>query len=236
MREEKGDSPKNARIKIDYSKEKPKVTFSYPSKAHQMEGSMFSTIFIAWIFITFIIVSISGIGVDNYKKTNNITEEQVDEEFTYLSLKEEIKNLSPLEIIIILQMLIMPFLIYFPFRKFWRNVYPKYQAFGSKKKIAKLDKNDVRMSDEGYYCEIPVFNNIVLNYEATQDFSEYMDLFEIKEYKFKYYLKENIIKRLLKTKTGKEDLKKRQLNEHIWYARFYFSKRPKTGFLEVIYK
>ena len=51
MREENGNSPKNARIKIDYSKDKPKVTFSYPSKNHQFEGSMFSWIAMGWILI-----------------------------------------------------------------------------------------------------------------------------------------------------------------------------------------
>ena len=42
------------------------------------------------------------------------------------------------------------------------------------KKIAKFNPKDVKHNfEDGYYCEIPVFNNVVLDYFATK--AEYLE-------------------------------------------------------------
>ena len=51
----KGHSPKNARIRIDYSKNKPKVTFSYPSKENQIQGSMYPVVAVLWMTMCFLV-------------------------------------------------------------------------------------------------------------------------------------------------------------------------------------
>jgi len=94
--------------------------------------------------------------------------------------------------------------------------------------------NDVKHNqDYGYYCEIPVFSNVILKYDATKDFSKQLKFFEIEEYKFKYY-KGKPKKKL--SKSGKKDRREKMLNEWIWYARFYFKEKPKSGKLEVLFK
>ena len=77
-------------------------------------------------------------------------------------------------------------LIYYPFKKEWQNIYPKWAAKG-KKKYTIFNSKDVKYSKEdGYYCELPVFKNIVLNYEAKKEFGKYLKFIEIREHKFKF--------------------------------------------------
>ena len=85
---------------------------------------------------------------------------------------------------------------------------------------------------------MPIFDNIILNYKATQDFSRYLELFEIREHNFKYYYKRRKRKKLTeKQKKRRAKRKKsRQLNEYLWYARFYFKQKPKKGYIEILYK
>ena len=52
-REVNGTDTANARIKIDYSKKKPVVSFRYPDRNNQLRGSMFPYIFLCWIIINF---------------------------------------------------------------------------------------------------------------------------------------------------------------------------------------
>ena len=75
--------------------------------------------------------------------------------------------------------------------------------------------------------EIPVFNNVILDFRAKKDFSKYLDEFEIREHKFKYYVPKRY---------KKKARKKREINEWLWYARWYFSQKPETGNLEVLFK
>ena len=133
-----------------------------------------------------------------------------------------------------------PIVIYLPFRKFWKGVFPKVQGWLARKKITKFREKDIKYDEQEkkYYCELVSFDNIILDYKATQDFSRYLELFEIKEHNFKYYIKTRFKRH--KKKKNKEraikERKSRQLNEWIWYARFYFKQKPKKGFIEVIYK
>jgi hypothetical protein len=258
MREENGNSTRNARIKIDYSKNKPKVTFSYPSK-NGVQGSMLWIIFVVYFLITtplYFYISYqegeiiknkeesqiqNSYNLSNYSEyikfhnENNI----LNKTFENINLPEkkalefvEEKLKSPL-IIIMLSWFIVPLTVYFLFRKRWRKLYPKFQGIIASKKITKFKEKDIKFDEKEnkYYCELISFNNIILDYKAIGDFSKYLNLFEIKEHNFKSYFK----KRKLNKKM-KERRKGREINEFIWYARFYFNQKPKRGYIEVIYK
>jgi len=255
-----GDSCKNARIKINYSKDKPKVSFSYPDKKNQRsEGTMFLTILVFWLFLNtpaLFFISIAGSNhywdspeapFDRYNLTDCMTYYETNINYTLLwdnvcedkskSIKVQIwdsltddfrKDLNDIfndisTFRIILWLFGMPLLIYFPFKKDWNNyVMPMWNGMGSKKYVC-FKAKDVLKDVKGIYCEIPLFANVVLNYEAQEDFSKYLDEFEIREHNFKYF-------------KSYRKKKKKQVNEFIWYARFYFKKAPKKGKLEVIFR
>lgn len=261
----KGNNPKNARIKIDYSGVKPKVTFSYPSKKYGATGSMLPFLYIGWFIILSILLLTFTIGITiPITSSTNSTEQSTNfsnysQCFAYKMQEAEINiskvcstpQLSDYEIainslkttfslenlLIFLLFIIPPLLIYFPFKKFWANVYPKFQGSTSSKKIAKFCSKDVKHSSEdGYYCEIPVFNNVILDYNAKEDFSKYLKLFEIEEHKFKYYKPINKKRKKKLTKKDKKERRKEMLNDYLWYAKFHFSQKPTKGSLEVIFK
>lgn len=254
-----GDSTQNARIKIDYSGIKPKVSFNYPSKKTQYRGSMFWTIFTSWIlFIVFLFLILPALQemydaiqifrikdnesiryfscVDHYKSnywsvidsTCVIYARNKTRPYPFWDLKRKIlkteedkshkKDIFNLSLILII-IFLPPFLIYLPFKKKWNRLYPKWQALLSEKKIAVFKAEDVNKDN---FIEIPLFFNVILDYKVTKDFSKYLRLMEIKEHKFKYLIRKKKIKR--------------KVNEWLWYARFYFSKKPQTGKLEVIFK
>jgi hypothetical protein len=103
-------------------------------------------------------------------------------------------------------------------RKNWlKIIYPKFQKLLSKRSssyLAIFFPKDVKNNK----IEIPMFQNIFLDYDASEDFSKYLESIEIKEHPF------NIIRRInnkLKKKT------KLFPNEWLWKAEFKFSKKPK---------
>ena len=274
----KGNTAKNARIRIDYSGKKPNVQFSYPSKKNGTEGSMLPIIFLCWWVIAGIfLVGFRFHETITFNYESNSTNETTIVNGTYYNvttydgcvgfmnarvlelsqgacetltnpfnnsnytapkfwptLKEEIKKgFDAKTIFIFLFLFVPPLLIYFPFRKSWKNLFPKFMGLG-KKKFTFFNTKDIKYTKElGYYCELPVFNNVVLNYEATKEFSKYLTLIDIREHKFKYWMGKPT-KRL--TKHEKKRRIRKSLNDKIWYARFFFIKKPTTGRLEVLYK
>jgi len=252
-----GNCTKNARIKIDYSGIKPKVHFSYPDKKHQVNGSMFVYICSAWLLILLIGFYGYGIGYnlingdgvpEDYDKCvshyeNRFIQEKEDMMETLCILEKsslitQIRGSAPNNLIVFLYPLFLlmvcfipPILIYWPFKKKWNSLYPKFQAWTAKKKLSIFNPEDVKYDGKDYYVEVPLFNNILLNYKATKGFSKYLKFFEIREHNFKY-----IVVGRFKGKKGKKNKRRRQLNEWIWYAKFYFSKKPETGKIEVTYK
>lgn len=243
-----GDSPINARIKIDYSKDKPKVSFAYPRKKSQFKGSMFMTVWVVWCVLFFIgVETFNGDILDeNYNKgelqkfaecaARNPVETIVDYDNVRYDLCKPDYKIWRYKIILILFIgfFAIPPLIYFPFKKKWDKLYPEYMALTTSKKIAKFKPKDVKENYDKkigypYYVELPVFSNVVCDFNAEKDFSKYMKEFEIKEYKFVYHRKKRI-------KFGKIKRKEHEVNEWLWYARWYFSEKPKSGNLEVIFK
>lgn len=220
MRRFEGDETKNARIRIDYSGVKPDVTFSYPAKSYQFTGSMFPEL----VFYGVILFVIVYYFLDLYG----------------LHDSDPVVYAAQLISLILICTIIIPSFLYIPFRKQWKNIYPKYQAWKAKKKYTYFYPKDVKHTEEyGWYCEIPVFKNVILNYRATKDFSKNLRFFEIEEHKFSYYQGFDKIpaKASPKEKARKKKKRKRKrLNEWIWYARFYFKEKPKSGRLFVLFK
>ena len=247
-----GNSCKNARIKIDYNGLKPKVKFSYPDKKNQQNYSMFPTILIWWM--VFLVICFYGyifIVAEEELELNNQTvceNHYLNKSIWYQShylnqsiacgvkedksiIKELLLDLKELfimkNLLILLFCILPPFLVYYPFKKYWKNVFPKYQARGKRCKFVNFKPKDICKEDNYYFVEVPLFNNIVLEYEAKKDFSKYLSYFEIREHNFK-----NVTGRTIK----KAMKSKKKVNESLWYARFYFSKKPTNGKLEVKFK
>lgn len=242
MKEHNGNSTKNARIRVDYQGNTPKVKFSYPDFKNQDSGGMFGYLLIFWF--PFAIVGFYGFMGGQIM--SDIYEPSQLEEFTQCAIKypysvennyshvsEELCNdiITSKGLFNILKevglmfvwILGVPCLIYFPFKKKWNKLYPKFQGFFSRKKYMKFKPEDVVEFKNDFYVEVPTFDNVILNYEATEDFSKYLKYFEIREHPFKYFRK----------KKGKIV---KSVNESLWYARFYFNKKPTKGKLEVLFK
>ena len=271
VRKVNGKAPIYSRIKIDYSKDKPAVKFSYPDKKSQFKGSMARPVIYGYIALLILITLLVSVSMDISNKINKPGYSECYNEYEYIydTQKEEIidnvcvkkaesfvqaiyYNVDDVEdidkpkavkkmILFFFLVFGLPCLIYFPFKKQWDNLFPKYQALGEKKKVKVFKPHEVITKDGKHFCEIPVFKNVVLNYEAKGDFSKHLELFEISEHKFKYYKARTYKKRkkpLTPKQKKKADLRRRgaTINEFIWYAKFYFKERPKTGSLEVLFK
>ncbi len=193
----------NARIKIDYRGKKPKVTFRYPDQKNQVVGSMLPHIKL-WVLL---LLAIGSLFMPSFF---NLT---------------EIEKANTLLIGVAIYF-ILPYLIYYPFKKRWNKLYPRWQGFKGKSKFMDFKSKDVQDNEKGIYCEIPLFQNLIMDYNATEDFSKYLDFIEIEEYKF--YTKRY---RLFSSKKPKK-----KVNEFIWYGRFYFNKKPKKGMLKTRFK
>ncbi len=252
-----GKSPRNARIKIDYTGECPSVQFKYPRK-DGYEGSMDGLIFFSWFVLMAVAYIFFGLGImtqassqseiqindtqiNNTNATNNSVEETKEETDVF----SELLNLHPLKsfaiiFLFILVLFIPPTIICRIFKKKLDAIFPVYQAWGAKKKYVEFKTKDIKTSKingkEEIYVEIPYFENVILKYEATKDFSKYLDVMEIKEHNFKTeeYSKK---KEKEKKKNGKKKKSKKvkKQNEWYWNAKFYFSEIPKNGKLKVIF-
>lgn len=235
MKEYNGENPQNARIKISYTGKKPKVKFSYPvsKKKSRTRGSMLFYILIIWTIINIPLIFYVGFlntlwdyeptKLERY--TNCITEqpEIYSNNFT-LAYEECSPEGFQTERLLrafayLFWLLGVPFFFYLLFRKRLNKYYPDFEAFISSKKYKTFKKENIIEKDGEIFIELPVFNNIICDFDATEEFSKYLDEFEIKEYDFKY-----------KTKKGKNQ------NEFIWYARWYFKKKPTKGKIEVVFK
>jgi hypothetical protein len=203
---ENGDKPMNARINIKYTENKPKVSFSYPDEKTQIKGSMFIYIIYMWLFFLMFLLVAGGI-YGRITGTNLSAPDSFPQGILYLIV------LGP------------PILIYLPFKNKWDKLYPKFQGMIASKKLMVFHSKDVQQ-DGRFFCEIPLFSNIVLDFKTKGDFSEYLEEVDIQEYKFFTF------KVGFRTKRKR----KKKVNEFLWYARFYFNKKPQKGKLEVIFK
>ena len=222
-----GKTAKNARIKIDYSGKKPNVFFSYPDKKNQSEATMFPYILFVCFILGLILMICEGYGdeldaippQDYYEFQeyyyNNLNQSYTDSQTGIRAYLRE--NKFDLWMCLIF-FIILPPLIYSPFKKKWNKLVPKFIAKLSKNKFMEFKSKDVIVNGDEIYCEVPLFKNVMLRYNAQKDFSKQLKYFEIEEYKY-YTLR----------KPTKKNKKKRELNDYLWYARFYFKQKPTTG-------
>jgi len=79
--------------------------------------------------------------------------------------------------------------------------------------------------------EIPIFKNMYIGYEATEDFGKYLQRIEIKEIGFM----ERVKKKLKNNKKFRKGINWRT-SDRFFYAKFFFSKNPKKGQLKLEWK
>jgi membrane-bound metal-dependent hydrolase YbcI (DUF457 family) len=212
MTEEKanGKLAMNARINVKYGN-KPKISFSYPDKDTQLKGSMFYPVKYLCLIIGIIMATpfyYFGLFSDFFS-----TQERLLGVIAFISLVYYI----------------LPLFVYFPFKKRWDKLYPKYQGLVAKKKLKVFTIKDLQERDGRIFVELPLFKNVVCDFKCQGEFSDYLEEIDIREYEFEYL-------RMKRFKINKKEVRKRQVNEWIWYARWYFNQKPKQGNMEVIFK
>ena len=135
--------------------------------------------------------------------------------------------------------------------KWGHNAFPRInKTLHNKKYSAEFTPQDVMINPitNKYTVELPMFNNMYLDYEATEDFSTYLEQISVVEHPFSKYVK----------KKGKEMKKKRFLlrkkerklgpefkqseydecydkkkNIYLWKAVFEFKQKPTNGILKI---
>ena len=139
-----GKSPRNARIKIDYTGECPSVQFKYPRK-DGFEGSMRGPLTAACAIIVTIAFLSFGLG-NSYEQTMLQNETQINNtnvsvnscevknpEETIPSTKEFLRIIGVVALFYFL-IIVPPIIINKLFRKKLNALFPIYQAWKTKKK------------------------------------------------------------------------------------------------------
>jgi hypothetical protein len=189
-KESVGDFPVNSRIKIVHrgNIKNPKISFTYPNKAVQLGRIRHSGIinFINFIVLTFIFFTLVLVEVSTFIKISIVL-------IVYYGFP------------ILLSHLVIN-------TKIGKSSYPKAMAFLRNKnfytKITECSKNKI--------IEIPLFENVYMDYYAKGDFYKYLGEVIIKEHDFKMW-----------------EGRRWKKNVHLWKAIFKFDKQPKEGFLEI---
>lgn len=215
-----GKSPRNARIKIDYTGECPSVQFKYPRK-DGYTGSLSNLFMYFWGILNLLFV----IFLEGTPGMLLIKDSLIK---FYFEIGLEATQHGLMNILLATFFIVIPGVLIWGFIKNKVNsYYPIYQAWLAKKKYVEFKVKDIKISNinggEEIYIEIPYFENVVLSYEATKDFSKYLDVMEIREHNFK--IEERY-----------KDKKVKKQNEWYWNAKFYFNKVPKNGKLNVVFK
>jgi len=255
-----GNSPRNARIKVDYTGESPSVKFEYPRKDGYV-GSMFMEILGIWSILVYLVAIIFGVGVAfgadtpyNKTTTNQTNLENNTKDCTDLiGLIEFTKQKQTFKEKLFIQwdffngifgflfiFFVPPILINKLFKKQLNNLFPRYIGWRAKKKYVRFKKKDIKISNingkKEIYVEIPYFDNVILNYKAIKDFSKYLNYIDITEHNFKTMEDKEFKKRKRDLKKGKKQRKVLKQNEWSWSAKFSFNKLPEKGFLDVVFR
>jgi len=201
-------NPSNARIEIDYEKDDVKIEYVHNKSPFIIcfETFLFPSIIANMLFII--------IGLMVY---TIIMGEQSSANFIFTN---EILLVACYELIIGIWLIINPIIVALIFSKNEKllKLMPEinYKLALRKPTIAEFNSQDIIDNK----CEIPLFSNVGLDYDATEDFSKYLIKVKIVEHGFN-----NLIKG-----------KKKKLNPYLWKAIFYFKEKPINGKLEVKFK
>ena len=200
-------TPLNADIDIDFVKKK--VSFSYPYDKTNPKTR------ISFIYLTvvqaFIILGIP-IWFSAFLITSVISE-------MGKTFQIRVLTLIVFFLFIVIFMWLIPYVISLYINKNYDKYilsFPKFNAwfFG----LISLKRKLLFRNIEAKQVEIPFFKNIVLEYEATEDYAEYLTDIKIKSYKFKRVVCNKI-----------------KPNYFIFKCIFLFKKVPKKGELFVKY-
>lgn len=245
------DSNSFARVNVNYNGQKPEVKFSFPGEKEPGNAGYYSFITAILILVliqTFYFVSVlvhdtyfgpGGVSNAEFNACVDYYNENVERVITntctnlnntnklvysryYLAGEDIYYNLKMLVIYQIPAFLIIWAFIFTVFGKKINENEPRMQIKLGKKFDRHYSTIFTQVPKEKY-LEIPLFKNVWLDYNATGEFSKYLTEVDIREHPFK------VISHLGRKANEKP-------NTYLWRARFYFSKIPKDGQLEVEFK
>lgn len=202
--------PINARITVDYTKPNNNVKFEYPVNDRNIKKWVLTFIFpvicLVWMFVVGVIYIIYAILTN----INNINIIEISEPEIAVIVSELWVSLYLVFLMCIFVFgipLIISFYIGYNYDKF-KYWFPKFQAFMYRFLNANHFHTFIVDDLKEPIFEIPLFKNVILTYEATDDFSKYLQRVEIREYDFQY---------------------KGEKTQWLWKAKFIFSEVPKSG-------
>jgi hypothetical protein len=207
-------NPNNARVFIDYNN-KSKARFEYVDKTSQILHLYvtFAYIYIGIFFIIYIGYTLAFLFDSLFK----IKQNEIIQNFTQENM---------FSIIFVLLVIILPLItsLIFRYNKKLIRFMPKINLFihsfpFNTHYYSKIEKVEDKI------VEIPMFQNIFLDYEATEEFSRYLDKVSIVEYPLNKITR-NIFNKN-NTKIGRK--------YDYWKAIFEFNEIPKSGYLEIHY-
>jgi len=204
--------PINARITVDYTKPNNDVKFEYPVENRDVRKWALSFIFPVVLIVWGFIVGFSFIGYLVLTNLDNFSSVQTPETETTLILAELLTAVSQFALLCFVAF-VPPLLISFYIGyncdkfKYW---FPKFQAFMFRFLASNHFHTFVVDELKEPIFEIPLFRNVMLTYEASGDFSKYLQRVEIREHDFQY---------------------KGEKTQWLWKAKFVFSEVPKSGML-----
>lgn len=225
--------PANARVIVDYTK-KDKVKFSYPKK-YTYEQAVWKCAFptvaglYLWImFIAFYTIGLPAMLIYMFIKADFSS---VAIESSAITWQQILNGITPPLIIIYIAFGIPAIITLWlsldkdRMGKLMPKMAKWFSEIAGKMRIRKFNPTDMKDNK----AIIPIFKNMYLDYKATEDFGRYLTRIEIMEIpvdnlELKLMLWFKVIKR-----------KKVKYNNTLFSAVFYFSKRPKSGKLEVEY-
>jgi len=202
--------PINARITVDYTKPNNDVKFEYPVENRNIRNwvlsFIFPVIFLAWVFVA----GFSFIGYNILANLDKVFNVELPE--TAFILSELLVVLGQMFLmlgVVFLPPLLISFYIGYNYDKF-KYIFPKFNAFMARFFGSSHFHTFVVDELEEPVFEIPLFKNVLLTYEASGDFSKYLQRVEIREHDFYY---------------------KYEKTQWLWKAKFVFSEVPKSGML-----
>lgn len=202
--------PINARITVDYTKPNNDVKFEYPVENRDVRKwvltFIFPSILLVWIFV----VGCGSVGHQIIINWDTIFHPSIPETtFVLFQLLIFLAAVALMCIIVFLPPLLISFYIGYNYDKF-KYGFPKFQAFMARFMSSSHFHTFVVDELKKPVFEIPLFKNIVLSYEASGEFSKYLERVEIREHDFRY---------------------KGEKTQWLWKAKFVFSEIPKSGML-----
>jgi len=216
-------NPSDCRIFIDFKNKKKPVTFQYPSKE-----SSFSIVFhmIVGIFvqllILFVILNFPIIMAWSFLEPIEARMETYDNSLYLISIMLMIFS----EIGYILVALPILATLIFISKDNWMKQMPRIQMKMSMLYGGSISTIRVKKLNSKIY-ELPIFDNVFLEYKTTKDFARYLEKIEVTEHDFWIVKQPSFWKSFL----GKKQSKRKQTD--YWKARFFFKEIPKGGYLKI---